>query len=185
MVSEDAIAPNGLVGWDNAQRTLQPAEAWETFKDWVDRVNPRMQFSVARNRGRRRRQITSAERARAASVRDTARSADAQAAPGEDDPLPADDAVSGAAARAGPVGVLDPLRERITRLACHGGASPACRQVSIPGCTVDGLPIGLLDRRRLTAATPALVAVARALGASRPRLPRIARGHPSVQEAPP
>src|SRR5262249_3611142 len=46
---DEAMAPPGLVAWANAQRTLQPAEAWQTFKDWVDRVNPRMQFSVARN----------------------------------------------------------------------------------------------------------------------------------------
>ena len=38
--------------------------------------------------------------------------------------------------------VLDPLRERITRLCCHGGLT-GVPQVSIPGCTVDGLPIGL------------------------------------------
>ena len=38
--------------------------------------------------------------------------------------------------------VLDPLRDRITRLCWHGGLT-GVPQVSIPGSTVDGLPIGL------------------------------------------
>ena len=34
--------------WARAQRTLQPWEAWLTFREWVDRDNPRMAFGVAR-----------------------------------------------------------------------------------------------------------------------------------------
>src|SRR2546428_584299 len=48
-VREEAMAPPGLAAWARAQRTLQPAEAWQTFQDWIDRSNPRFQFSVARN----------------------------------------------------------------------------------------------------------------------------------------
>src|SRR5205807_10327641 len=48
-VREDLLAPPGLSVWARAQRTLQPYEAWLTFKDWIDRANPRMAFSVARN----------------------------------------------------------------------------------------------------------------------------------------
>jgi len=59
--------------------------------------------------------------------------------------------------------VLDPLRERITRLCCHGGLT-GVPQVVIPGSTVDGLPIGLsILGGPGTDAT--LVAVARALAA--------------------
>ena len=36
-VREEIIAPGGLVQWARAQRTMQPAEAWLTFKDWVER----------------------------------------------------------------------------------------------------------------------------------------------------
>ncbi len=39
-VTQEAMAPPGLVAWANAQRTLQPSEAWETFKDWIDRGEP-------------------------------------------------------------------------------------------------------------------------------------------------
>ena len=66
-VAQEQMAPPGLVAWANAQRTLQPSEAWETFKDWIDRVNPRFQFSVARNLAAAAA-ITGAERARAPSV---------------------------------------------------------------------------------------------------------------------
>src|SRR5262249_39056878 len=45
---EDIMAPQGLSVWARAQRTLQPVEAWNTFKDWLDERNPRFAFSVAR-----------------------------------------------------------------------------------------------------------------------------------------
>src|SRR3989475_371162 len=47
-VREALLAPRGLSVWARAQRTLQPYEAWLTFKDWIDRDNPRFAFSVAR-----------------------------------------------------------------------------------------------------------------------------------------
>ena len=46
---EDSMAPQGLSVWARAQRTLQPAEAWETFRPWIDSMNPRIAFVVARN----------------------------------------------------------------------------------------------------------------------------------------
>src|SRR5207237_1990313 len=46
-VREDLLAPPGLSVWARAQRTLQPYEGWLTFKAWLDRDNPRMQFNVA------------------------------------------------------------------------------------------------------------------------------------------
>src|SRR5690242_5458826 len=45
---EDIMAPQGLSVWARRQRTLQPVEAWNTFKDWLDERNPRFAFSVAR-----------------------------------------------------------------------------------------------------------------------------------------
>jgi amidase len=41
-----------------------------------------------------------------------------------------------------PIGALDLLRDRITCLAAHGGLT-GVPQVSIPGATAAGLPIGL------------------------------------------
>jgi amidase len=137
---EEAMAPPGLAAWANAQRTLQPAEAWQTFKEWIDRVNPRMQFSVARNLTLAA-MISEADRARAAAVREAARARMRQLLPPDTilclptTPFPAP-----ACGQA--LSVLDPLRDRITRLCCHGGLT-GVPQVSIPGSTVDGLPIGL------------------------------------------
>ncbi len=45
---EEVMAPPGLAAWSRAQRTLQPVEAWETFRPWVERDNPRFAFNVAR-----------------------------------------------------------------------------------------------------------------------------------------
>src|SRR5215469_16202075 len=41
-VREEVMAPQGLSVWARAQRTLQPYEAWLTFKDWLDERNPRL-----------------------------------------------------------------------------------------------------------------------------------------------
>ncbi len=158
-VTQEAMAPPGLVAWANAQRTLQPAEAWETFKDWIDRVNPRMQFSVARNLAAASL-ITGAERARAASVRDAARARLRKLLPPgtilcqPTTPFPAP--LCGQSLSA-----LDPLRERITRLCCHGGLT-GVPQVTIPGSVVDGLPIGL-SIIGAPGTDASLVAIARAL----------------------
>ena len=37
---EDIMAPQGLSVWARAQRSLQPVEAWNTFKDWLERHYP-------------------------------------------------------------------------------------------------------------------------------------------------
>jgi amidase len=158
-VTQETMAPRGLVAWANAQRVLQPSEAWETFKDWIDRVNPRMQFSVARNLAAAAA-ITGAERARAASVRETARARMRKLlTPGTilcqpTTPFPAP--LCGQS-----LSVLDPLRERITRLCCHGGLC-GVPQLAIPGSIIDGLPIGLSIIGG-PGTDASLVAVARAL----------------------
>jgi amidase len=159
--TEETIAPPGLVAWANAQRTLQPAEAWETFKDWIDQVNPRFQFSVARNLTLAAT-ISGAERARAASVREAARARMRKLLPPgtilcqPTTPFPAP--LCGQSLSA-----LDPLRERITRLCCHGGLT-GVPQLALPGSTVDGLPIGLSIIGG-PGTDASLVAVARALAA--------------------
>jgi amidase len=158
-VHEAAMAPPGLAAWARAQRTLQPYEAWLTFQEWIDRTNPRFQFSVARNLvlgGL----IPASERARASLLRQEARGRMRQLLPPgailclPTTPFPAP--LCGQ-----PLSVLEPLRARITALCAHGGLT-GVPQVSIPGTMVDGLPVGLsiLGARGSDAM---LVAVARAL----------------------
>jgi amidase len=158
-VREEVMAPPGLAAWANAQRTLQPYEAWQNFKDWVDRVNPRLQFSVARNLTLAAA-IPESERTRAAAVRDAARAQmRALLPPGTILCLPTAPFPAPLCSQA--LSVLDPLRDRITRLCCHGGLT-GVPQVSIPGSTVDGLPIGL-SIVGAPGMDASLIAVARAL----------------------
>ena len=64
-----------------------------------------------------------------------------------------------------PLHTLDPLRARITCLTAHGGLT-GVPQVSLPGATVNGLPVGLsIVGARGSDAT--LVAVALAMEARR------------------
>ena len=93
------MAPPGLAAWARAQRTLQPYEAWQTFQEWIDRANPRFQFSVARNLVLGAHVPAGRARYARAGARGGARP-DAPALAAGHDPLPADDAVSGAATAA-------------------------------------------------------------------------------------
>jgi amidase len=158
-VRDEAMAPPGLATWARAQRTLQPYEAWLTFQEWIDRANPRFQFSVARNLAFGST-IPASERAWAALMREEARGRLRQLLPAgtilclPTTPFPAPFCGQ-------PLAALDPLRDRITALCAHGGLT-GVPQVSIPGATVGGLPVGLsiVGARRSDAT---LVAVARTM----------------------
>jgi amidase len=137
---EEIMAPGGLTQWARAQRTLQPSEAWVTFKDWIERDNPRFAFSVARNLllGS---MIPQSERDWAELVRREARGRMRYLLPQgtilclPTTPFPAPK-------RGEPLSLAGPQRDRLLCLCCHGGLT-GVPQVSIPGATVDGLPIGL------------------------------------------
>jgi amidase len=160
-VREDLLAPPGLSVWARAQRVLQSGEAWLTFKDWIDRQNPRMAFSVARGLVLAAATADS-ERQWAALMRAEARARLAWLLPAgtilcmPTTPFPAP--------RKGlSLAELDPLRARISCLTCHGGLT-GVPQVSLPGSHVDGVPVGLsIVGGRGTDA--ALVAVAKAVAA--------------------
>jgi amidase len=159
---EVTMAPAGLAAWARAQRMLQPYEAWQTFRQWVDEANPRLQFTVARNLVLAST-ISAGDRAYAALVREEARGRLRHLLkPGTVLCLPT--TPFPAPKRGLPIAALEPARDRITALACHGGLT-GVPQVSIPGATVGGLPIGLsIIGPRGGDAT--LVAVARGLEVS-------------------
>jgi amidase len=157
--SDASLAPMGLSVWGRAQRSLQPYEAWLTFKDWVDTRNPRLAFNVARGLlvGS---MIPEAERQWATLMRQEARARMTYLLPSgtllamPTTPFPAPK-------RRLPLAVQNPLRERLLCLCAHGGLT-GVPQVSIPGATLDGAPIGLsIVGGHGTDAT--LVTVARAL----------------------
>ena len=156
---EEIMAPQGLSVWARAQRSLQPVEAYATFKDWLDKGNPRFAFSVAKAlvMGSMTPQV---DQTWAALMRQEVRGRMKYLLPAgtilclPTTPFPAP--LTGQ-----PLSVLDPLRDRITCLCAQGGLA-GHPQVNIPGATVDGLPIGLsIIGPRGSDAT--LVAVARAL----------------------
>jgi amidase len=158
-VREDVLAPPGLSVWARAQRTLQPYEAWLTFKEWIDRVNPRLQYSVARALALGSA-ILESDRHWAALMRAEARARLTWLLPPgtilcmPTTPFPAP--------RKGlSLTDVEPLRSRIHCLAAHGGLA-GMPQVSVPGAHVGGLPVGLsiLGARNSDAA---LVAVAKAM----------------------
>ena len=159
---EDIMAPQGLSVWARAQRTLQPVEAYNTFKDWLDKGNPRFAFSVAKALVMGS-MVPAAEQSWAILMRQEARGRMAYLLPAgtilclPTTPFPAP-------LKGQPLSVLDPLRDRITCLCAQGGLA-GHPQVSLPGMTVDGLPVGLsIIGPRGSDAT--LVAVARALEGS-------------------
>ena len=137
---DEILAPQGLSVWSRAQRTLQPHEAWQTFRPWVERDNPRMAFNVARGliAGST---IPEADRSWAELMRQEARARMAYLLPPgtilclPTTPFPAPK-------KGLPLPVLGPLRDRIGCLCAQGGLT-GTPQVSLPGATVDGLPIGL------------------------------------------
>ena len=134
------LAPQGLSVWQRAQRVLQSSESWQTFAPWLDEFNPRFAFSVARGLviGSL---MTDAERTAAALMREEARARMRYLLPeGTILCLPT------TPSPALPVGLklseLNFPRERISCLTSHGGLT-GVPQVSLPGATVDGAPVGL------------------------------------------
>ena len=158
-VREEVMAPAGITQWARAQRTLQPSEAWLTFKDWIDRDNPRFAFSVARNiiLGS---MIPDSERDWARLVRQEARGRVRHLLP-EGTILCLPTTPFPAPKRGEPLSVAGPQRDRLLCLCCHGGLT-GVPQVTIPGANVGGLPIGLSVVGG-PGADAALVAVAAAL----------------------
>ena len=135
-----ALAPQGLSVWQRAQRVLQGSESWKTFEPWLDSCNPRLAFSVARGllQGS---MITNEERNAAMLMRIEGRAHLRRLLPPDTilclptTPFPAP-------CKGLPLATLGPLRERISCLTSHGGLT-GVPQVSLPGATVGGAPVGL------------------------------------------
>ena len=158
-VHDDIMAPPGLSVWGRAQRTLQPAEAWATFKDWIERDNPRFAFNVARGliMGAT---MPEGELAWARLMRREARARlDYLLPPGAILCLPT--TPFPAPKKNLPLPEQNAAREQILCLCAHGGLA-GLPQLNIPGAHLDGAPVGL-SIMAAHGADMTLVAVARAL----------------------
>jgi amidase len=134
------LAPTQLSDWSRQQQILQGREAWETARDWIDRVNPRFSFEVA-DRYRFASAISDAE-VEAARVsrqaiidRMTAVLADGVVVCLPTTPTPAPLREERLSAR-------DALRPRISTLTCVAGTT-GMPQINLPLAEVGGLPVGL------------------------------------------
>ena len=137
---DENLAPMGLSVWGRAQRALQPHEAWLTFKDWIDTCNPRLAFNVVRGL-MAGATMPEADRQWATLMRQEARARLTYLlSPGTILAIPT--TPFPAPKRGLPLAEQNPLRERILCLCAHGGLT-GVPQVSIPGATVDGAPVGL------------------------------------------
>jgi amidase len=139
-VEEVVMAPPGLSVWGRAQRVLQPVEAWETFREWVERDNPRFAFSVAK--GLVLGAMSSeADRGWAELMRREVRGRLRHLlTPGTILAMPT---TPFPAPKAGlPLNVLTPLRDQILCLCAQGGLA-GHPEVNLPGATVEGRPVGL------------------------------------------
>jgi amidase len=137
---DEVMALQGLSAWGRAQRTLQPAEAWETFKYWIDRVNPRLAFNVAR--GLLAGSATPGTALQWARLmrREARARLEYLLPPGTilclpTTPFPAPE-------KGLPLTEKNRVREEILCLCAHGGLA-GVPQISIPGAIVDEAPVGL------------------------------------------
>ncbi|WP_339949515.1 amidase [uncultured Albimonas sp.] len=137
---EELLAPPGLAAWGRAQRTLQSAEAWQTFGPWVEATVPRFSFLVARSL-MAGAATPPAELPPARLVRDEARGRLAHltrggaciALPATPDPAP----------KLGlPLSQMDRARDRINAICALGGLTGHPVLV-LPGGEAEGAPVGL------------------------------------------
>jgi amidase len=137
---EDVLAPQGISVWGKAQRTLQMAEAWQTFKDWIEITNPGFAFNVARGLTMGS-MVSETDRQWAALMKREARARLEYLLPAgtvmvlPTTPFPAP-------FKGLPIPEQNPVRELILSLCAHGGLA-GFPQVNIPGALVDGAPVGL------------------------------------------
>jgi amidase len=139
-VSNERLSPNGLVEWHNQQLILQSREAWESVADWIDHVNPRMSFLVAK-RYVFASEITETDIEDARVARETIRI--------RMDEVLLDDVIVCLPTTASPARQLhEPLSVRqVVQEATYSLVTVASTigapQINLPLAEVDGLPVGL------------------------------------------
>lgn len=134
------IYDGDLQEWQQAQRTLQRGEMWHTFKDWVDRVNPRFAFNVAQG-------MTTAAQLQPEQIL-TAQQVQSQVKQILGDLMQEDGVIlmpttPGIAPLRGlPLSAANAMRQRLSRLNCIAGIA-GLPQISLPMASVQGCPVGI------------------------------------------
>jgi amidase len=134
------IAPDGFDPWREAFRIVQAYETWQTFGGFITKHRPkigpgvkeRMEFASTVSKAQ-----ADASRAVVAKARDHIRQV---AVPGTVLALPTSPSIAPKIEASG--AELEEFRVRVMRLTCTSGIS-GLPQMSIPGGTINGCPVGL------------------------------------------
>ena len=134
------IAPEGFDPWREAFRIVQAYETWQTFGDFITKQKPdigpgvkeRMQFAstVTKTQADASREVVNKARDHIRQI----------VVPGTVLALPTAPSISPKIETSGQE--LEDFRTRVMRLTCTSGIS-GLPQMSIPGATINGCPIGL------------------------------------------
>ena len=136
----ERLSPNGLIEWSAQQLVLQGREAWESARDWLDQVNPRLSFEVGERYGLAR-QINGTEVAAALAARgEILKRMNEVFAEGTFICIPT--TVSPAPPPGQRISDRTTLRSRNSALTSVAGTTGA-PQINLPLADLDGLPVGL------------------------------------------
>ena len=134
------IAPEGFDPWREAFRIIQAYETWQTFGEFVTKVQPKLGPGI-RERMAFAATVTHAQAGASRLVHTDARELIRQVAgPGTILVLPTAPAIAPLADT--PAAALDDFRARVMRLTCTAGLS-GLPQMTVPAGTINGCPIGL------------------------------------------
>ena len=136
----ERLSSTSLGHWADQQQVLQGREAWDTARDWLDRVNPRLSFEVG-ERYATARAITDAEVAAAQSARE-AILARVREVLVEGTVVALPTTAAPAPPLREPLSTRARLRPRNSSLTSIAGITGS-PQVNLPLAELDGLPVGL------------------------------------------
>ena len=140
-VSHFRLSPTSLAEWSGQQQILQSREAWESVREWVDRVNPAFSFEVS-DRYVLARSVTDEQVAAAQKEREAIVAHMNQVFGDGETVVCLPSTVSPAPPLGQAVSERHSLRLRNSALTSIAG-NTGLPQLSLPLTQVDGLPVGL------------------------------------------
>ena len=139
-VATARLAPVSLESWAGTELLLKDYEAWQSHREWLEQVQPRLAPEVA-NRFERASKVTAAQRSAAQPQQPTIRMHLLELL--RDDTvicLPTSPCI--APLKATPEAALDEVRQRTLMLTCLAGLG-GLPQITLPMAAVDGCPAGI------------------------------------------
>ena len=140
-VRSEQLSPTSLTHWSEHQQVLQSREAWESIRDWIDRVNPAMSFEVS-DRYVTARSVADDQVAVAQSGRDSVISRMDEVFVNGETVVCLPSTVGPAPPLGQAVSERHALRLRNSALTSIAG-NTGRPQISLPLADVDGIPVGV------------------------------------------